>query len=124
MMGQEHARWMTHVEVKLRDQPRECVAIVYLDDAHEVLDLRLAEDQRSGEVRLPLRDILRDVLQHEPAAIGLAHNHPSGQALPSASDKQATQTLCAMLRPLGVQLADHVILAGKERVSFRALGLL
>ncbi len=54
----------------------------------------------------------------------LAHNHPSGNPQPSQTDKRATQTLCAMLRPLGVNIADHIILAGDDRFSFRDLGLL
>lgn len=116
--------WMPEIEIRLKGQSQEVVSIAYLDEAEEMLALRLSSDGAQGEVRLPLRDILRDVLDKDPAAIVLAHNHPSGDARPSASDRQATQALCAMLRPLGVSVADHIILTGDERISFRDLGLL
>lgn len=116
--------WTAQVQVQLRGQNREVVAIAYLDREETVLDLRLLCEGQQGMVALPLRDILRDILMHDPASIGLAHNHPSGDLSPSASDRRATQALCALLRPLGVRLADHLIIAGDKHVSFRALGLL
>lgn len=116
--------WLPEIEIRLQGQSREVVAIAYLDAAEEVLALRVSAEGGTGEVQLPLRDILRDVLETDPAALVLAHNHPSGDPHPSVTDRRATQTLCAMLRPLGVSIADHIILSGDKRVSFRDLGLL
>jgi DNA repair protein RadC len=116
--------WLPEIEIRLQGQTQEIVAIAYLDAEEEMLALRLSTQGAPGEVHLPLRDILRDVLDNEPAALVLAHNHPSGDPRPSPSDQRATQTLCAVLRPLGVNLADHIILSGDQRVSFRDLGLL
>ena len=97
--------------------------IAYLDRRDGMLDMRVEQGSHSA-LLLPLRDILRDVLDKDPASIVLAHNHPSGSPMPSAADKRATQSLRAMLRPIGVRLADHLIFAGKSRVSLRDLGLL
>ncbi|MFN5760386.1 MAG: JAB domain-containing protein [Sphingomonadaceae bacterium] len=124
--GSELARdpWAPELEIRLRGQDQEFVAIAYLDAQAETLGIRICTEGRQGDVVLPLKDILRDVLDKDPHALVLAHNHPSGDPRPSATDRQATQALCAMLRPLGVRLADHIILAGDERISFRDLGLL
>lgn len=116
--------WMPELEIQLRGQDQELVAIAYLDAQAETLGVRIITDGRQGDVILPLKDILRDVLDKNPRALIVAHNHPSGDPRPSAADREATQALCAMLRPLGVRVADHIILAGDERISFRDLGLL
>ena len=124
--GSERARdpWAPELEIRLRGQDQELVAIAYLDAQAETLGIRICTEGRQGDVVLPLKDILRDVLDKDPHALVLVHNHPSGDPRPSATDRATTQTLCAMLRPLGVRLADHIILAGDERISFRDLGLL
>lgn len=116
--------WAPELEIRLRGQEQEVVAIAYLDAQAETLGVRICTDGQAGEVVLPLKDILRDVLETDPHALVVAHNHPSGDPRPSATDCQATQALCAMLRPLGVRVADHIIVAGEERISFRDLGLL
>lgn len=122
----ERARdpWAPELEICLRGQDQELVAIAYLDAQSETLGIRISTEGQSGDVILPLKDILRDVLDTNPHALVVAHNHPSGDPRPSATDRQATQALCAMLRPLGVRVADHVILTGDDRISFRDLGLL
>jgi DNA repair protein RadC len=115
--------WISEIELCLRDRDKEHVVIAYLDRRDGMLDMRVEQGAQSA-LELPLRDILRDVLDKEPAAVVLAHNHPSGSPLPSAEDKRATQMLCAVLRPIGVRVADHLIFAGDKRVSLRDLGLL
>jgi len=115
--------WISEIELCLRDQDREHVVIAYLDRRDGMLDMRIEQGSQNA-LQLPLRDILRDVLDKDPASIVLAHNHPSGSPMPSAADKRATQSLCAMLRPIGVRVADHLIFAGDRRVSLRDLGLL
>ena len=119
-----HNPWEPELEIRLRGHDREVVAIMYLDAQAETLGVRISTDAQLGAVVLPLKDILRDVLETDPHALVVAHNHPSGDPRPSATDCQATHALCAMLRPLGVRVADHIIVAGDERISFRDLGLL
>lgn len=122
-LSSEDWPWISEIELCLRDQEQEHVVIAYLDRRDGMLDMRIEQGSQSA-LELPLRAILRDVLDKDPASIVLAHNHPSGSAMPSAADKRATQSLCAMLRPIGVRVADHLIFAGKSRVSLRDLGLL
>ena len=54
----------------------------------------------------------------------MAHNHPSGLALPSQEDKQTTMVLKAALDAVGVVLADHIIVADDDFVSMRDDGIL
>ena len=54
----------------------------------------------------------------------IAHNHPSGDPSPSRADIEATRRLAEAAAALGIRLHDHLIFAGGDCRSFRALGLL
>ena len=58
------------------------------------------------------------------SAVVLAHNHPSGVALPSPADNATTLSVFDALRTVGVALADHIIVADDDFVSLRHNGLL
>ena len=54
----------------------------------------------------------------------IAHNHPCQSADVSLADRETTRRVAALARLAGVELVDHLIFAGEEIVSFRALGLI
>ena len=54
----------------------------------------------------------------------VAHNHPSGVALPSPDDNAATLSTFDALRTVSVELVDHIIVADDDFVSLRHNGLL
>lgn len=54
----------------------------------------------------------------------MAHNHPSGLPWPSEADRHATREAMALLRRLGIELADHLIFADAGHFSFRRAGML
>ena len=51
------------------------------------------------------------------SGIILAHNHPSGVALPSAEDRMVTHQVMEALEPLGIRLIDHIVVADNDFVS-------
>ena len=63
-------------------------------------------------------------LQYHASAVILSHNHPSGLAMPSAEDESTTAHIARALDILGVELSDHVIVAGFEHVSMREAGMI
>lgn len=63
-------------------------------------------------------------LARRASSVILAHNHVSGVALPSAEDESVTARLAQALSLLGVELADHIIVAGYEYVSMAESGLI
>ena len=54
----------------------------------------------------------------------LAHNHPSGAAEPSPADYAATEMIWKALDAVGVELRDHIIVAGGRYLSMRQAGFL
>ena len=67
--------------------------------------------------RLSVRKIVRLAMQYGAYTAFLAHNHPSGVALPSSSDLRTTIELRDTLALVDVRLLDHFIVAGNECVS-------
>ena len=58
------------------------------------------------------------------AMVQLAHNHPSGIALPSEEDIYVTRMIKEVLSPLNIRLIDHIVVADGDFVSMRDSGML
>jgi len=58
------------------------------------------------------REVFRPALEHGAVAVIVAHNHPSGSLLPTEADKSVTRQLTEAGRVLGIDLLDHLIIAG------------
>ena len=102
----------------------EKLAVLHLDDEQRVLGVEEHDAAGPGTVDLPIRAIFKRALALDAAGLVIAHNHPSGDPTPSEADIQATRRLAATAEALGIRLHDHLIFAGGDCVSFRALGLL
>jgi DNA repair protein RadC len=70
------------------------------------------------------REVLRQTLFHNAAAIILAHNHPSGDSEPSQPDELITERIKEVLALVDVRLIDHVIVGDGRCYSFAEAGLL
>ena len=77
-----------------------------------------------GSVGLNIRQIMENTLRSKAVMVVLAHNHPSGVALPSHEDRVATRMVREALETMGVRLVDHVIVADNDYVSMAESGLL
>ena len=71
-----------------------------------------------------IRNIIARALQVNASSMIAAHNHPSGAAEPSESDRLLTQDLISAAHPLGMKLLDHIILGEDSAFSFADSGLL
>ena len=74
-------------------------------------------------VAISIRTVAVDALAFGAVGVVMAHNHPSGDATPSACDVAFTRALSAGLRTLEVVLLDHLVIAGDEVTSLRAVGV-
>ena len=73
---------------------------------------------------ISVRKIVQAALNQNAASVVLAHNHPSGYALPSQEDLDTTRTLQTALQSVGIVLADHIIVADDDYVSLADDGYL
>ena len=104
--------------------PREELRTVLLDVRQRVIRVcRVGEGGLSGAVIHP-RDLFREAVKANAAALILAHNHPSGDASPSAEDIETTRKLVEIGKMMGIQVLDHLVLAAGGSVSLREQGLI
>ncbi len=69
------------------------------------------------------REVVKAVLEVNASAVIFGHNHPSGVAEPSESDKRITGRLAQALALIDVRVLDHIVV-GKQSVSFAERGLI
>lgn len=98
--------------------------VLYLNRRHALLEDALIAQGSVESVRPSLRTIVARALQVNASALIAAHNHPSGVAEASESDRLLTQDMITATRPLGLKLLDHVIVAAETTFSFADSGLL
>jgi DNA repair protein RadC len=68
------------------------------------------------------REVVREALENNAAAIIFAHNHPSGMAEPSDADRQITLRLKDALALVDVRVLDHLVVGDTETVSMAERG--
>lgn len=102
----------------------ESLTVRFYGAAGALLACESYSDGRVDRVTVPARRIVGLALRLDAYAIDLFHSHPGGDPAPSRADLQTTRQLAAALRPLGIALRDHVILAGDARFSFAQAGYL
>ncbi len=102
----------------------ETLAVANLDEERRLIELVVSAPGARDRIELPVRRIVEDALRLGARGLVVAHNHPSGDAQPSWDDVEATRELAETAARLGIRLHDHLIFAGGEVCSLRALGLL
>jgi DNA repair protein RadC len=113
-----------YLRERLRGLAEEQFRVLYLNRRNALVEDALIAQGSVDSVRTSLRNIVARALQVNASALIAAHNHPSGAAEPSESDRMLTQDLIAAARPLGLKVLDHVIVGAETSFSFADSGLL
>jgi DNA repair protein RadC len=96
--------------------------VLFLDTQYKLIaDQQMFRGTLSQASVYP-REIAREALQLNAAAVILSHNHPSGMAEPSAAGLALTRHLKQALALVDVLLLDHFIVAGEAVVSLAERG--
>ena len=95
-----------------------------LDAKGKLLNVQKLASGDVNFVHADIRGIVQNALLCRASAVILAHNHPSGVALPSDADNAVTLQVRDVLQSVGVVLFDHIIVADDDFVSLRQNGLL
>ena len=107
----------------LGEETHEWLLALFLNEDAELLAVNTLARGSAGEAPIDVRGIVRCALALDATGVVLAHNHPSGCALPSPDDHRATRRVAAALESIDVALVDHFI-AARTLYSFRDHGLL
>ena len=95
----------------------ERVSVLCLRPNGKILSFNYIGEGDLSEVGISARKIAEIAIKCNASMVGLAHNHPSGLALPSAVDIEITRGLVLALRQVGVHLVDHIIIVHDDYVS-------
>ena len=109
---------------QLRDQPHELFCCLHLDNRHRLIAFdELFRGTIDGASVHP-REVVKQALRRNAAAVILAHNHPSGIAEPSQADELITRRLREALALVDIRVLDHCIVGDGGCLSFAERGLL
>ena len=108
---------------RIRDLEHEVFCCLYLDNRHRLIQFaELFRGTIDGASVHP-REIVKQALQHNSAAVIVAHNHPSGIAEPSRADELITIKIKEALNLVDIRLLDHIVVGDGVAVSMAERGL-
>ena len=100
----------------------ETVFLLCLDAKCKVLGCKLVGEGSVNSANVPIRRVVEIALNTNATTVILAHNHPSGLALPSTDDIQTTIRLGKAMAAVEITLADHIVVSDNDFVSMRQSG--
>lgn len=112
------------LKARMRDLDHELFCCLFLDNRHRVLGFdELFRGTIDGTSVYP-REVVKEALAINAAAVILAHNHPSGVAEPSQADERITRRLKSALDLVDIRLLDHLIIGDGAATSLARRGFL
>ena len=105
-------------------ETHEVVYELCLDQKGKLLACKRLSEGSASSAALDIRKVVENAILTSASAVILAHNHPSGIALPSDDDCAATTQAARALQTIGVTLADHIVVADDDFVSMAQSGYL
>ena len=112
------------LQSQLTGEKREIFMVIFLDNQHRVLQAQKMFSGSIASVEVHPREIVREALKLNAAAVILAHNHPSGIAEPSRADRDITGKVGQACALLNIRLLDHLVIGHGEYTSFAERGWL
>lgn len=113
-----------YLTIKLAQQEREVFAVLFLNNAHQVIEYTELFYGTINSASVYPREVVKAGLKLNAAAAILAHNHPSGIAEPSQADRNITDTLVDICSVVDIRIIDHIVIGGNNAISFAERGLL
>ena len=101
----------------------ETVFLLSLDAKCKVISCKFVGEGSVNSAGVPIRRIVEMALGEGATTVVLAHNHPSGVAVPSEEDKATTLRLARALWAVEITLADHMVIADDDFVSMTQSGM-
>ena len=111
-----------NTQMSLLTQEEFCVAV--LDTKNRLVKHEFVSKGTLNASIVHPRDVFRVALVHSGAGVILLHNHPSGDPTPSPEDIEITKRLLEAGKIMGINVLDHLIIAGGRYISLKEMQLL
>ena len=112
------------LQARFRHLGHELFCVLYLDNRHRVLCFAELFRGTIDATSVYPREVVKEALAVNAAAVILAHNHPSGVAEPSQADERITRRIKAALELVDIRLLDHFVVGDASATSMASRGLL
>ena len=113
-----------YLRAKLAGFEHEVFAVLFLDTQHCLIEYVEMFHGTIDSASVYPRELVKEALRLNAAAVIISHNHPSGSPEPSAADRALTQRLKEALALVDMRVLDHVVVAGSSTASFAERGLI
>ena len=98
----------------------ETLKIAILNNANEILKIQNVAVGNANTVSADTKNVLSEAVKMQAPKILLLHNHPSGNPIPSDKDIEFTKNIKEACKILGIELLDHIVIAGDYYTSIFA----
>ncbi|MBW7887752.1 MAG: DNA repair protein RadC [Bacteroidetes bacterium] len=109
---------------RLCDERQELFLVVCLSTAKKIIRDRVITKGLLNSSLIHPREVFREAILENSNSVILIHNHPSGNLEPSSDDIAVTKQLVEAGKKIGIEVDDHIIIAGNGYTSFVERGLL
>lgn len=113
-----------YLQLLFHGKMHEAFIVLFLDVKNRLIASEQLSRGTLNHANVYPREVLKAALTHNASALILAHNHPSGDAEPSAADLHLTHSLRQTLALVDIQILDHIVVAGRRTHSFAEHGQL
>lgn len=110
------------LQSQLTEEEREIFMVIFLDNQNRVLKHSRLFSGTLSHVEVHPREIVREAIKVNAAAVILAHNHPSGSPEPSQADRLITERVVKCCRFMEIRVLDHLVIGRGAYVSFAERG--
>ena len=111
-----------HLQVLLQEYEHEVFSALFLDCQHRVICFQELFRGTIDTASVYPREVVKQALACNAAAVILVHNHPSGDPEPSDADRRITQRLTEALGLVEIRIIDHIVVGTEGCSSFAELG--
>lgn len=108
--------------LKLAELEHEVFGLIHLNSTGHVIAMQEVFRGSLAYTAVMPRELAKECLKHNSASVVIYHNHPGGRKEPSAADLELTDRLKGILKPLDINVVDHIIVAGVTIYSFMENG--
>jgi DNA repair protein RadC len=112
------------LRLRVGGKPHEEFGCVWLNAQHKIVEAGEMFRGTLTQTSVYPREIVKEALRVNAAAVIFYHNHPGGSTEPSAADEMLTRTLKDTLAMVDVRVLDHFVVTAESTTSFAERGLL
>ena len=112
------------LRLRVGGKPYEEFGCIWLNAQHNLIEAGEMFRGTLTQTSAYPREVVKEALHHNAAAVIFYHNHPSGAAEPSLADEMLTRQLKDALNLVDVRVLDHFVVTAEQTTSFAEKGLL